>query len=281
MTIDEATRLIIAELSRIYDRGEAAGIAELVMEHVTGLKRTERISTKSDPVSIINEHRIKKYLRELIGHKPVQYVLNEAWFVGMKFYVDENVLIPRPETEELVEWVTSDINSSEEQHVSILDVGTGSGCIAIAIKKLLPHATVYATDISEGALSVAKKNAELNKAVINFVLSDFLDEKKWDELKNFDIVVSNPPYIPVSEHQQLSDNVKRYEPHTALFVNDADPLIFYRAIAKFASKKSKKIFVEVHENYAPGVNQLFEEFEFSTIMKKDINGKDRMIMAFT
>jgi release factor glutamine methyltransferase len=183
----------------------------------------------------------------------VQYVLNEAWFTGLKLYVDENVLIPRPETEELADMAIKDVLKNNNQSIAILDIGTGSGCIAIGLKKNLPGATVYAVDVSEGALEVARKNANENSAAIHFILSDILDEKKWIHLPGVDVIISNPPYIPVNQMEEMSNNVIKHEPHLALFVPDENPLVFYKSIAGLAEKKllpGGKIFVEVHENSA-------------------------------
>ena len=229
------------------------------------------------------EEQLDQYIEELAAHKPVQYVLHEAWFAGMKLYVDENVLIPRPETEELVDLVIKYVLkefTSPNKEITILDIGTGSGCIPIAIKMRIPQSKVYGVDVSEAALDIAKNNAAINNADVNFMLSDFLDESRWNELSAADIIVSNPPYIPLQEKDRMQDNVTRYEPHLALFVPDNDPMLFYKAIARFAEKKllpGGKIFVEVHEDYSEAVKDVFTFFKSEKI--KDMQGKNRFVTA--
>jgi release factor glutamine methyltransferase len=276
MTIQEATTKLLFQLYHVYDNREAANIADMVMENVTGWKRIDRVVHKHVKVSRECELKLEKITAELLNHKPVQYALNEAWFYGLKFYVDENVLIPRPETEELVEWV---IRSSPASHV--LDIGTGSGCIAIAIKKKIPVLTMYACDISEAALAVASKNAAALETHIQLLNLDIFDRNEWDVLPRLNTIISNPPYIPFEEKLKMDDNVVQYEPHLALFVKDSDPLIFYRAIAEFAKKKlipDGDIFVETHENLADAVAALFEVNQFRKIeIRKDMQGKKRMV----
>jgi release factor glutamine methyltransferase len=227
--------------------------------------------------------KLQHYLSELLSHKPVQYVLNEAWFYKRKFYVNEHVLIPRPETEELVEWVISEIMSSKESNVlKILDIGTGSGCIAISIKKELENIDLTAVDLSKESLEVAAKNADLLNAKIDFIEIDFLNEAVWSSLGKYDVIVSNPPYIPENEKEKLAKNVTDFEPGLALFVANDDPFIFYRKIAKFAHahlKQGGKIFAEIHEEYPDQVADIFSSDGFKTEIAKDIYGKERMLRA--
>jgi release factor glutamine methyltransferase len=229
-------------------------------------------------MSEVMTQQLDKYTQELLTHKPVQYVLHEAWFGGMKLYVDENVLIPRPETEELVDLIVKD---KKEKEIQILDIGTGSGCIAIALKKHLPLCEVYAIDISSDALTVAEKNNVLNNTKVKFILSDIFEEISWNQFSSFDCIVSNPPYIPSTETKLMSDNVTKFEPHLALFVPDNDPLKFYKAIARFAEKKLSpggSVFVEVHENFAEEVKKVFS-FLGDVQIKKDMQGKERFVVA--
>lgn len=279
MTIHEANMRLLFQLYEQYGDHEAANIADLVMENVTGWKRIDRVVNKEVKCSAAMEEQLEQYIDELAAHKPVQYVLHEAWFAGMKLYVNEHVLIPRPETEELADIA---VKESVNKSLTIIDIGTGSGCIAIQIKRKLPGAGVYAIDVSEEALKVAEKNAIENNAQVNFILSDILDEKKWTGLPSFDLIVSNPPYIPVTEKNKMHDNVTKYEPHLALFVPNEDALIFYKAIAHFAKKKllpEGKIFVEIHETFAMEVAEVFNSFQTEII--KDMQGKDRIIKAVT
>ena len=282
MTIHEANQQLIFQLYHVYDDREAANIADLVMEHVTEWKKIDRIINKQVVISMQQEQLIKKYTEELLTHKPVQYVLNEAWFCGMKLFVNENVLIPRPETEELVDWIIKDLKRRQQvSSLTILDVGTGSGCIPITLKKNLPTAQVYACEVSEAALEIAQKNANDQKTGIHFLQLNFLDAARWPQLASFDIIVSNPPYVPLSNKNNMRQNVLDYEPHLALFVENDDPLIFYKAIANFAKEKllaGGAIYLEIHEELGEAVKQVFlaEGFE-KTEVRKDMQGKDRMV----
>lgn len=290
MTIREAVKHIASEITPLYDESEAANIADLVVEHVTGLDRSERNYNKDLPLSASQVQAIRNIVAELKTHKPVQYILHEAWFMDMKFWVDESVLIPRPETEELVDMVVKDLSSQIPELSSraqreiggeaipphtILDVGTGSGCIAISVKKLLPRHEVHAIDVSKRALQVAEQNAKQQNAEVIFHLINILDEKQWSSLPAFDVIVSNPPYIPTSEITSMSNNVVNFEPHTALFVPENDPLVFYKQIVRFAQSKNKpaSLFFEIHEGAG---EQLKRDFPTAQI-KKDMQGKDRMM----
>jgi release factor glutamine methyltransferase len=280
MTIHEANLQLLFRLYEIYDDREAANIADLVMERVTGWKRIDRVTNKQVKMSDVMAQQLDEYAHELLTHKPVQYVLHEAWFAGMKMYVDENVLIPRPETEELVDLV---VKSIDKQDRKILDIGTGSGCIAISLKKYLPDCFVYAVDVSEKALEVAKRNAIENNVDVNIILSDILDESTWNQFSSFDCIVSNPPYIPSTEINLMKENVTKFEPHLALFVPDDDPLKFYKVIARFAEKKllpGGKIFVEVHENFAEAAKDVFSFFG-NVQIRNDMQGKQRFISLQT
>jgi release factor glutamine methyltransferase len=281
MTIHEANMRLLFQLYELYDDREAANIADLVMENITGWKRIDRITNKQVKMSDLMIQQLDNYTKELLTHKPVHYVLREVWFAGMKFYVDENVLIPRPETEELVDLVVKDNPEKKNKNISFLDIGTGSGCIPVTIKKKLPDTNVYAVDVSEKALDVAKRNASGNNASVNFILADILDESKWDQFPLFDYIVSNPPYIPEGEINLMQDNVTKFEPHLALFVPDNDPLMFYRAIARFAEKKlmpGGKVFVETHENFAKEVKKMLS-FLGEAEIRNDMQEKQRFVVV--
>lgn len=283
MTIAETYIAFTQKLKTIYEDREAANISDWVFEKVTGLKRWERSQNHSQQLEENQSNQIGTYLKELLQHKPVQYVLNEAWFYKMKFYVDENVLIPRPETEELVEWVIRDFkNQNNSKPTNILDIGSGSGCISIALKKELPYLKVTSIDISEKALKVAQTNAENLQVKIDFLQADFLNQKAWKSLQVYDAIISNPPYIPLTEKEMLAKNVTGFEPSIALFTPSGDPIIFYKKIACFAKdflKKKGAIYVEIHENFAKEVRSVFEKSGFSTVIKNDIYGKERMVKA--
>ena len=286
MDWQQAQKELISQLSTLYEGREAAGITDWVMEHLSGWKKIDRILHRSEPLAPSTIDQLKKYTDELRNHRPVQYVLHESWFCGMKFYVDEQVLIPRPETEELVEWIVTDARvaagSSPPSRV-ILDVGTGSGCIAISLKKKLDAMNVHACDVSEGALTIARHNATTLGADIQLHRLDFLDSRQWESLPRVDYLVSNPPYIPSKEKTTMAPHVVGFEPHLALFVEDGDPLVFYRALAEFARQKllpGGSIFAEIHEDLAGATLDLFKTAGFQkVILRKDMQGRDRMIKA--
>jgi release factor glutamine methyltransferase len=286
MTIEQCYNHFHQQLLSLYDERESANITDWIFENVTWLKRWERNIQKNTELSAIQISTLNKYLEELMRHKPLQYILEEAWFYKSKFFVNENVLIPRPETEELVSWVVSNIrelsNGGQVQELKILDIGTGSGCIAISIKKNIPGSLLVAVDVSKDALSVATRNAIALQADVDFLQIDFLNENCWNSFEVFDIIVSNPPYIPDLQKNQIAKNVTAFEPAIALFVEDNDPFIFYKAIAKFAQLQlnpNGKIFVEIHEDFAGEVSHVFQERNWKTEIKKDIYGKDRFIKA--
>jgi release factor glutamine methyltransferase len=288
MTNREIYRQYLQQLGMIYNTGEAAIITDWVFEKIAGLKRAD-IIINPDKTTIPEQlTQLNNGLAELMQYKPVQYVLGEAWFYNMKLKVTDDVLIPRPETEELVKLVVDDwktffqnnLSVDINQRLTMLDIGTGSGCIAIAIKKQLPQITMHAMDMSVGALSVAKENAQTQQTPINFTQADFLDEHSWEKLPEFDGIISNPPYIPMNEKEGLDKNVTVYEPHTALFVPDNKPFLFYEKIAAFGEKHLKndgKIYVEVHENLAKETAQIFEQY-YLVAIKQDIFEKERMLV---
>jgi release factor glutamine methyltransferase len=281
MTVQEATYFILNQLRRIYDEGESSQITDWVMEHITGSKKTERMLYKNAALTANEENQVKGYVERLLLHEPVQYVLNESWFCGFKFYVDKNVLIPRPETEELVEWIITDCKFPINE-LKILDIGSGSGCIPVSLKRKLRKAEIWSCDISDEALQVAKKNAVALGTDVNFLPLDFLDKKQWIQLLSFDVIVSNPPYIPEKDAAAMQPNVLQYEPSSALFVPDNDPLIFYKAIAEFGKthlNKGGTIYMEIHEDLGEAVENLFQSNGYTTEMKKDMQQKDRMVKS--
>lgn len=215
-------------------------------------------------------------LIQLKEQKPLQYITGETEFYGMKFFVNESVLIPRPETEELIEWILKDVKNSNPQ---ILDVGTGSGCIPIVLKKNLPQAEILAMDISEKALETALLNVKYHRTEINFLQTDFLN-MSFENLPEFDIIVSNPPYIGETEKLEMNENVVKFEPHSALFVPDENTLVFYKKIIELAKLKLKpkgKIYVEINQRLAHETFDLFQNEFPNTELRKDISGNYRMI----
>lgn len=228
----------------------------------------------------LNDDEIEalNYIYEKISnHFPIQYIFNKADFYGFEFYVDENVLIPRPETEELVHWILNDNNNQN----SLLDIGTGSGCIPISIKKNKPDWNVSALDVSEKALTIAKQNAVKNEVEIEFILADILNSTFTIQHSQFNVIVSNPPYIPSKEKELMSTSTVQFEPHLALFVPNENPIIFYDKIADFAKQhleKNGKLYFELNEFNANDVKILLQQKGFQNIeIKKDFSGKDRML----
>lgn len=283
MTIHLAYQQLLLQLYEIYDDREAANIADMVMEHVTGQRKIDRIMYKDLRVTAQQQQQLSAITNALLLHTPIQYVLHEAWFAGMKLYVDENVLIPRPETEELVDWIVKEVRSTKYEVRNVVDIGTGSGCIPISLKKMVPKLNVKAIDVSEGALNVAIKNAMLQATQVYFLRLDFLDQQNWDQLGKFDIIVSNPPYIKASEAEAMHQNVLEHEPHLALFVPDEDALLFYRKIAEFAKDhltENGMIFLEINEALGEDVVKLYQNYGYKTELRKDMQGKDRMLKVW-
>ncbi len=281
MSSKELYRNFLVELQSVYDLSEATVITDWVFEHIANIKKADLIK---NPLQKVPEPVLRKLAakqEELLQHKPVQYVMGNTTFYNMQFQVNDKVLIPRLETEEMTNMVINNYRFEQKQ-ISILDIGTGSGCIAVAIKKNLPSAKVIALDISEEALDIARTNAITNKTNIQCTLFDFLDESRWPELMLFDIIISNPPYIPVKEKNTMDKNVVDYEPHSALFVPDHNPLLFYEKIAKFGRSHlnyNGKVFVETHVDYTQAVANLFSATYQQVIVKKDMFGKERMVIA--
>ena len=284
MTFEGAEQSLTTALDGLYDDREAATIAGMVMEFVTGKSKMDRWLQKNEPLTLENLNYLEKYSRELLTGKPVQYVLGQAWFAGLCLQVNEHTLIPRPETEELVNLCASWAAAKKIQQapLKIVEVGTGSGCIAIALQKKLPSAQITAVDISTEAIKVASANAIANNMSITFKTLDFLDESNWPELGGFDIIISNPPYIADIEKESMAGHVLNFEPHTALFVRDNGPLIFYSALANFGNKylhKDGAVFVEINQALGIQTQDVFEQNNYTTLLKKDLFENDRMIVA--
>jgi len=279
--MQEATYSMLNQLRSIYTEGEASQITDWAIEKLTGSKKAERMLYKNAAITNEEEILLQQYIERLMQHEPVQYVLNESWFCGFKFYVDKNVLIPRPETEELVEWVITNCRFPVDQ-LKILDIGSGSGCIPISLKRRIRRAEVWGCDISLPALEVAKRNAASLGTEINFIQLDFLDRQQWEQLPSFDIIVSNPPYVPEKDKATMQPNVLHYEPATALFVPENDPLLFYNAIAEFGKthlNKSGSIYTEIHEDLGEAIMNTFQSTGYIAEIKKDMQQKDRMVKA--
>lgn len=281
MTIQSAFTHIVTSLEPLQGQREAANIAHIVMEHVTGMSRMDRIVYKEKELTDQQATQLASAVTALLAHQPVQYVTGTSWFYGMELKVNRHVLIPRPETEELVEWVVQDVRAAQLSHPRILDIGTGSGAIPIAIKKELPQATVQAVDVSEGALATAKENAARQQLEVTFELIDILNKQAWAHLPVFDIIVSNPPYICQRESADMQEQVVAYEPSLALFVPNNDALLFYREIGLMAKEKLRAggaLYFEINEAFGKETAALMESQGYVEVeIKKDLFGKDRMV----
>ena len=280
MGLKELYRKYLLQLQHIYPLSEATIITDRAFESIANIQRADLLKDPSKQLNNKTNQQLSDAFTQLLQHKPIQYVLGEAWFYHLKFNVNEAVLIPRPETEELVEMIIGS-RKSLITDASILDIGTGSGCIAIAIKKNMPAAVVSAIDVSETALEVAAENAKQHSANINFMQMDFLDESTWDRLSQYHVIISNPPYIPNKEKEKLDKNVVDHEPHLALFVPDKDPLLFYDKIAAFGRShlnSNGKIYLEVHEDLANEAKALFQKHYSYAEIKKDMFGRQRMLI---
>ena len=269
-----------ALLGSVYPIREIDSILFLVFEKVGNLSRLQIISNSDTKISISVYNQIMGIVERLLNYEPIQYILEETEFYGLLFKVNQSVLIPRPETEELVHWIVED---GKNKPVKAIDFGTGSGCIAISLAKLIPDSKVHAVDISEQALLVASENALRNGAVLTFHQADILTDAFGFLAADFDLVVSNPPYIREKEKVLMQRNVLDYEPATALFVSDADPLIFYRRIAQLSKKLLKKggaLYFEINEGLGNEMIQLLEELNYLEIeLRCDLHGKHRMMKA--
>ncbi|PKQ44859.1 peptide chain release factor N(5)-glutamine methyltransferase [Confluentibacter flavum] len=278
------------ELDVIYNKNEVDSFFFILLESFHNITR---IKLAMNPELMIDTNeRLFNALERLKSQEPIQYIIGDTEFFGLTFKVNQHVLIPRPETEELVDWIltshpTPNPDSYRDQHLTILDVGTGSGCIAVSLAKNLKKAKVYALDVSKEALNVARQNAELNQVEITFIEADILktEDGRWktDRVSDvkFDVIVSNPPYVREQEKGQMKPNILNSEPHVALFVTDDNPLQFYKAIITFAVNNLKDnglLFFEINEYLGNDMIQLLKDHHFTNIeLKQDVFKKDRMI----
>nr|WP_315255626.1 peptide chain release factor N(5)-glutamine methyltransferase [uncultured Flavobacterium sp.] len=282
MKIKEYRIQFIEALTSLYGEGEAESFFYLILEEKHQLKR---VDLALQPNSFFSEVEIAVWnsiLEQLKLEIPIQYLLRKTSFYGLDFEVNANVLIPRPETEELVDWIVSNVlKSGRSKSIKILDIGTGSGCIAISLAKTLPNAEVFAIDVSEKALATAKKNAEINTVEVTFISQNILETQDLNQ--EFDIIVSNPPYVRNLEKLEIKKNVLDNEPHLALFVEDDDALIFYRKIAELAQKNltsSGQLYFEINQYLGKEMIALLEGMNFKNIeLRKDIYENDRMIFG--
>lgn len=278
MQLSEIKAIFHKELQDIYPLEEIDSIFFRCIDHYLNLERFVLVMQPNYTITTIEEQPLFEALTRLKSNEPVQYILVQAYFMDLTLEVNEHTLIPRPETEELVQWILDDNKHIQNKGLNILDMGTGSGCIAIALAKEMTDAQVYAIDISEKALEIAQQNAIQNKTVVNFIQADMLD---LDLNLYFEIIVSNPPYVRDMEKAEIHENVKAFEPETALFVPDDDALKFYKAIAHYAKKALKvggALYLEINQYLSEPTKVLFEEAGFIEVeLKKDIFGNYRML----
>ena len=271
-------KLIRQKLSSIYPSEEVESLARLILEHVTGLNRLQMHLNQKEVLPESKIMQIMEILNRLLNHEPIQYILGETDFYGLKFSVSPDVLIPRAETEELVDWI---ISGEKDSCQSLLDIGTGSGCIPIAIGKHTVIQRIEGWDISEEALNIARQNAIRNDSKALFSMQDIFDTSLIPATSKWDVIVSNPPYVLLEESALMQQNVVGFEPHLALFVPDHDPLIFYRAIARFATvhlQPQGSLYFEINERMGEKTAELLRENGFHDILtRKDLQGKERMI----
>lgn len=288
-TVGEARIWLKEKLKNLFSAEELPEIQLLMLHTITGLSKTQQHIFPDNELSDAQISMLLLSVKNLESGMPVQYALGEADFFGLTFKVDPSVLIPRPETEELVAWVleekenrNEDLKSGEQQVPRILDIGTGSGCIPIAIKKNWPKAAIFGLDVSAEALQIAQQNALQNEVAVDFFQQDILNFYPVKEASFF-IIISNPPYIVPSEKILMEVNVLNFEPHLALFVPETDPLVFYRAVAAYAYltlEKNGLLFFEINPKFYAEVRQLLQEKGFGKVtFKHDFRGKIRMVKA--
>ncbi|MDB5115186.1 MAG: prmC [Mucilaginibacter sp.] len=285
-TIKEVFAIFKHQLNNLYNAQETEALTLMVLTEILHSSKATIKAFPEKELTMTQQEEANTILTQLKTGKPLQYVLGYTEFYGLKFLVNPAVLIPRPETEELVQWALESWQlsvGSWQGPYAILDIGTGSGCIAISLKKNLPGVEVSAIDISTDALQTAKENAKLNEVDINFIEADILNINFEIEIPKFDIIISNPPYVTLTDKKQMHTNVTDFEPHTALFVPENDPLIFYKAIADFAVTNLTKnglLFFEINESLGKETVELLEIKGFKNVeLRQDMSGKDRMVRA--
>jgi release factor glutamine methyltransferase len=279
MTLLTLKQQFKTELAGQYENIELSSLLSILFEHITGWNQINQVVNKDENLTQSNIDALQNALKELKEGRPIQYITGKAWFMGNNLLVNENVLIPRPETEELVDWIT-EYATIIDKPLQIMDIGTGSGCIAISLKLALPNCMLAGLDISEEALVVAKENAKQLNAEISWMQENILDTTYLPN--KFDIIVSNPPYIPFKENVNMQVQVKNFEPSIALFVTNEDPLIFYRTIARLGKQylnPTGQLFFEMHYDQGKALLALFDEMGYHAELRQDMFGKDRMLRA--
>lgn len=279
MSLHALKQTLKQELASEYESIELNSLLAILFEHFTGWNQIQQVLNKEAELDLHQESAILEAVEFLKKGKPIQYITGKAWFMGNEFLVNENVLIPRPETEELVDWII-EYATIKEKSLQILDIGTGSGCIPISLKLALPNCLITGLDISDTALNVATQNAKTLNTEISWLQEDILNAAYLPN--NYDIIVSNPPYIPFKENVNMQVQVKNFEPNIALFVTNEDPLIFYRVIARLGKQylsPNGQLFFELHYDQGKALLALFDEMGYHAELRQDMFGKDRMLRA--
>ncbi|MEN9697642.1 MAG: peptide chain release factor N(5)-glutamine methyltransferase [Bacteroidota bacterium] len=267
------------QLADHYESVELNSLMTMLFEHFTGWNQLQQVMNKEQVLEATTKDKLQTAVNALSSGMPIQYIIGKAWFMGHEYTVNNQVLIPRPETEELVEWII-EYAQIIERPLQILDIGTGSGCIPVALKNNLPHCTITGLDISETALAVAKVNANQLNAKVEWMQENILETTYLPN--QYDVMVSNPPYIPFKENVNMQVQVKNFEPSIALFVTNEDPLIFYRTIARLGKQylaPKGQLFFEMHYDQGKALLSLFEEMGYHAELRQDMFGKDRMLRA--
>lgn len=274
-------RIFEENLKSLYAPEELKSLFFYALEELCGMRKTDYILRQETKLSVLELRHFNELITRLEKEEPIQYIFGTTNFYGREFEVNPNVLIPRPETEELVDWIIKD--HKKNTSVRFMDIGTGSACIPISISCELDHSTAYALDVSKEALSIAEKNATTMQCQINFILADILELGSNDLPDKLDFIVSNPPYVLYKEKALMKKNVLDYEPHLALFVADNDPLIFYKRIAHLATnllKSNGSLYFEINEQYGEATKEMLSSIGYrSIVLRKDLNGKVRMLKA--
>jgi len=271
----------VSDLSGLYDKNEATSIARIVFKEKLNISRTNLAIDRSLEINKNEQDKLARISKKLLQGIPIQHILGFADFYGLKFKVNKNVLIPRPETEELVQWITN--KNKKTVGLNVLDIGTGSGCISIGLAKEMKSAEITGVDVSDKALRLARINAQSNDVKVHFKELDILEKGNWNKLAKFDIIVSNPPYVTEHEKEAMHINVLNHDPHLALFVPDNDPLMFYNKISDMALSHllpAGQLYFEINEAFGNEIKDMFEAKGYKdVVIRKDLNGKDRFAMA--
>jgi len=281
--VESILQLFHEKLTELYDKSEISQFIYILFEEWKGWSRAQLHLNLHKPVTTEDAERFQKALADLVDNRPIQYIIGHVLFFDLDLLVKPDVLIPRPETEELVQMIITDNAHRRFESFSVMDIGAGSGCIGLSIKKHLPFCNVLLIDISSNCLDLARENADRNDCKVDLMEFDIIDQSRWDDFQNYQLIVSNPPYVLISEKQQMHKNILTYEPHEALFVPDENPLLFYNAIAEFSYLHLSRpglLYFEINEKLGDEIKKMLIQKGFErTEIIKDLNGKDRFIRA--